>query len=38
MSNQVINQQKIDQSKKSAINYLINLKIKKMKLKKKKQK
>tara|TARA_Y100000816_G_scaffold277786_1_gene248307 strand:+ start:25 stop:948 length:924 start_codon:yes stop_codon:yes gene_type:complete len=29
MSNQVINQQNIDQSKKSTINYLINLKIKK---------
>ena len=36
MSNQVINQQKIDQSKKSAINYLINLKIKKNEIKKKK--
>ena len=36
MSNQVINQQNIDQSKKSAINYLINLKIKKNEILKKK--
>ncbi len=36
MSNQAIDQQNIDQSKKSAINYLINLKLKKNEISKKK--